>query len=132
MKDAGAKASGKIDRSDLSSTGTAPLDYGNPALWACLPGNDPNECHTNLTATEIRKDGTREEVPHTVADAPKFDCFYIYPTVATQGGGNMMDFSNIAPVLDPSVRTAGGCSTFSPSTMSTSGRRTRIVSGSTS
>ncbi len=49
-----------IDRSHLSNTGTAPLDYADPALWACRKGNEPNECHTNLDATEIMKDGSRK------------------------------------------------------------------------
>lgn len=91
----------KIDRSNLHNAGTAPLDYANRSLWACLPGNDPNECRADLTATEILKDGGRQSAPHVATSTPGFDCFYIYPTVATSGGGNMVDFSNIDVVLDP-------------------------------
>lgn len=92
----------KIDRSGLRNVGnTGLLDYSDPALWACLPGNDPNECHANLDATEILKDGTRKVIPHRRATSPEFDCFYVYPTVALNGGGNMTDFSDIGSVLDP-------------------------------
>lgn len=95
------EAAVKIDRSTLTDVGTGPLDYKNPALWACRPGNDPNECHANLDATEVLPDGSTRIVPHVREPDPKFDCFYIYPTVALQGGGNMTNFSDIRPVLDP-------------------------------
>jgi pimeloyl-ACP methyl ester carboxylesterase len=111
---------GKIDRSNLADTGTAPFDYGNKALWACLPGNDPNECRNgvDLTATEVLADGGTQKVTHAANDAPTFDCFYIYPTVATSGGGNMTNFSNIAPVLDPlraqAARFSRVCEVYAP------------------
>ena len=102
LADTAAPTVAKIDRSHLKDVGiTAPLDYNDPALWACRPGNDPNECHANLDATEILPDGSTKLVPHVRATDPKFDCFYIYPTVALSGGGNMTDFSDIRPVLDP-------------------------------
>ena len=108
----------KIDRSGLHNTGTTPLDYANRALWACLPGNDPNECHADLTATEFLKDGGSQKVPHVATTTPAFDCFYIYPTVATSGGGNMVDFSNIDAVLDPlraqAARFTGVCEVYAP------------------
>jgi hypothetical protein len=66
-------ASTKVDRSGLHNVGTAPLDYGNRSLWACLPGNDPDECHADLTSTEILKDGGQQSVPHVIASAPAFD-----------------------------------------------------------
>lgn len=92
----------KIDRAHLKSTGTTgKLDYGDPALWACLPGNDPNECTVNLDSTEFLKDGTTQLVKHPVAKNPDYDCFYVYPTVALSGNGNMTDFSDISSVLDP-------------------------------
>jgi hypothetical protein len=92
----------KIDRAHLSATGTTDaLDYADPALWVCLPGNDPNECLDDLDSTEFLKDGTTKIVEHTVAKNPPFDCFYVYPTVALSGNGNMTDFSDISSVLDP-------------------------------
>lgn len=108
----------QIDRSHLKDTGSAALDYSDPALWVCRPGNDPNECHRNLDATEILKDGSRTVIPHVPAEAPEFDCFYVYPTVATMGGGNMRDFSDIKSVLDPllsqGARFSRICEVYAP------------------
>lgn len=92
----------KIDRSALTDVGaTAPLDYADPRMWLCRPGNDPDECDANIDATEIAPDGTTKVVPHVKATNPAFDCFYVYPTVKLTSAGPMTDFSNIAITLDP-------------------------------
>src|SRR5687767_13892788 len=67
----------KVDRSRLTDLGTAPLDYADPNFWACLPGNDPNECHADLDATLFAADGTSRVVEHVPAANPAFDCFYV-------------------------------------------------------
>ncbi len=120
-KDAGGEKPGKsgsIDRSHLADTGTKPLDYADPALWVCRPGNDPNECLRDIDATEIRSDGSREVLPHKRAEDPEVDCFYVYPTVALTGSGNMTDFSDISAVLDPllsqAVRFTRICEVYAP------------------
>lgn len=99
--DAGA-GSAKIDRSKLTDVGTDPgLDYGDPRLWLCRPGNDPDECNRDLDATELLADGERKVVPFVKAKAPEVDCFYVYPTVKLSAAGPMTDFSNIDITLDP-------------------------------
>jgi len=98
----GAVTITKIDRSALSNVGTdKPLDYADPRMWLCRPGNDPDQCDANLDATELRPDGTQLLVKHTKADNPAFDCFYVYPTVKLTSAGPMTDFSNIDITLDP-------------------------------
>jgi pimeloyl-ACP methyl ester carboxylesterase len=100
-KDAGVQTS-KIDRSGLSNVGTDPgLDYGDPRLWLCRPGNSPDECEADLDATELLADGGRKVVKHEIAKTPEFDCFYVYPTVKLTSGGPMTDFSKIDITLDP-------------------------------
>src|SRR5579871_6332234 len=65
----------KVDRSGLKNTGTSGvLDYSNRNLWACLPGNDPNECNDPLDATEILKDNTTQLVKHVPKADPPYDC----------------------------------------------------------
>jgi Protein of unknown function (DUF3089) len=97
-----AVATTKIDRSALTDVGsTAPLDYADPRLWLCRPGNDPDECDANIDATELSADGTMKVIPHVKAANPAFDCFYVYPTVKLTSAGPMTDFSNIAITLDP-------------------------------
>ena len=92
----------KIDRSDLTDVGTdGPLDYGDPRMWLCRPGNDPDECDASLDATEFLPDGSRKVVKHVKATNPKFDCFYVYPTVKLTSAGPQTDFKNIDITLDP-------------------------------
>jgi hypothetical protein len=105
-QDAGTHAPGvmvtKIDRSGLTNVGTDPhLDYGDPRMWLCRPGNDPDECDANLDATELLPDGSQKIDKHVKARDPKFDCFYVYPTVKLDSAGPMTDFSKIDITLDP-------------------------------
>jgi hypothetical protein len=54
----------------------------SPAQWLCRPDRPTDPCRSSdLTATEIRPDGSRVIVSHHPADHPKVDCFYVYPTV---------------------------------------------------
>ena len=108
-----------IDRSHLSNVGTtAPLDYSDPNLWLCRPGNEPNECDVNLDATELLPDGSRRVVPHVRATNPAFDCFYVYPTVDLKGDGNMTDFSDVSFIRDPlysqAARFTRVCEVYAP------------------
>lgn len=109
-----------IDRSGLSNVGTEPLDYARRELWMCLPGNDPNACHQNLDATEIKPDGAQVKVPHVRAQNPEFDCFYVYPTVLLSGAAQMTDLTEqgVTPVLDPllsqAARFSRVCEVYAP------------------
>jgi len=104
---AGAAVVAKIDRSALTDVGVdKPLDYADPRMWLCRPGNDPDECDTNIDATELLPDGTTRLVPHVKAADPAFDCFYVYPTVKLTSPGPMTDFSNVSITLDPLVSHA--------------------------
>jgi hypothetical protein len=108
-----------IDRSNLADTGTTgSLDYSNPSLWVCRPGIDKNPCYDNLDATELEPDGGTALLPHTRDPNPKFDCFYVYPTVDLTTNGNMTDFSSIDLVLDPlyaqAARFSEMCEIYAP------------------
>ena len=108
----------KIDRSGLTDVGTDPIDYADGNYWVCRPGNDKNECYENLDATAFLADGTSKVVPHVRAPNPKFDCFYVYPTVDLASGGNTKDFSDISHVLD-ALRSQGArfsriCEVYAP------------------
>jgi hypothetical protein len=60
-------------------------------LWLCRPGQAPDPCAADLTATAVTAAGTLTAAgwPHTAA-ASQFDCFYVYPTVslATTSSGS--------------------------------------------
>jgi hypothetical protein len=113
----------KIDRSNLADASLDhPLDYGDPNLWVCKPGIDPNPCYGDkgeLDSTEILPDGTTAVVKHVRAQDPKFDCFYVYPTVYLTGnGGNQTDLSNVDNVLDAlmaqGARMSRICEVYAP------------------
>jgi pimeloyl-ACP methyl ester carboxylesterase len=112
-------ATTKIDRSALGDVGTdKPLDYADPRLWLCRPGNDPDECDANIDATELLPNGTMTLIKHEKAANPEFDCFYVYPTVKLTSAGPMTDFSNIDITLDPLLSHAARfnqmCRVFAP------------------
>jgi hypothetical protein len=77
--------------------------YADLAVWMChpdLPDAD-NVCLRDLDATAIAADGTTEVQPHTVAEDPAIDCFYIYPTISLDPGSN----SDLVPAEDQEIRT---------------------------
>jgi hypothetical protein len=60
----------------------------DPAIptGCAAPDMYSDECRgADLTATELLPDGTSRIVKHVVATEPKYDCFYVYPTVALNG-----------------------------------------------
>ncbi len=61
--------------------------YANLAHWVCHPDRaDP--CDTDIDATLVSAAGELTVEPWTPAAQPTFDCFYVYPTISTDPGGN--------------------------------------------
>lgn len=56
-------------------------DYRNTANWLCRPGRE-DACTADLSTTVIAADGKRVVEPFKRATDPKFDCFYVYPTIS--------------------------------------------------
>lgn len=56
-------------------------DYGRAENWLCRPGV-ADACDATQDATVIRADGTRSVEKFAATVDPKFDCFYVYPTVS--------------------------------------------------
>jgi hypothetical protein len=76
--------------------------YADPAHWLCRPDKD-DVCDHGLDATVVRADGsTRLERFHAATD-PRIDCFYIYPTISTDPGGN----SDLIPGADQELFVVG-------------------------
>jgi hypothetical protein len=110
-----------IDRSHLGDAGlSGTLDYSDPNFWVCRPDIDQNPCHGNLDATEILPDGGQQVVKHVRATDPKFDCFYVYPTVDLTMNGNMTDFTEaglklvLDPLLAQGARFSEQCEIYAP------------------
>ncbi len=64
--------------------------YGGKDNWLCHPSlaAADNVCASNLDATRVFPDGTTALEPFTAAADPQVDCFYVYPTVSADAGGN--------------------------------------------
>lgn len=56
-------------------------DYRNPANWLCRPGRE-DACNADLSTTVVAADGRRRVEALKRAADPKFDCFYVYPTIS--------------------------------------------------
>ena len=91
-------------------------DYRQPANWLCRPGHN-EACEQNLDTTVIAADGSRTIERFAAAKAPKFDCFYVYPTISNDPGGN----SDLVPgpeerrvVQFQAARFGAKCRLFSP------------------
>ena len=65
----------------VSASPSPTPDYRQDASWLCRPGRS-DACAANQDATVIAADGTRGIEKFTPDKHPKFDCFYVYPTVS--------------------------------------------------
>ena len=97
---------------------SSPL-YRNDRMWLCRPDLPNSPCHRDLTATELRADGSRVIVPHLAAPHPDVDCFYVYPTVDLGLlPGNHTDFAHLGPIIDVTVAQAAlfdeACAVYVP------------------
>jgi hypothetical protein len=69
-----------------TSAAAAP-DYSRDSSWLCLPGR-ADACSNPLPTTALGPNGYGPTSQSEVASNPPIDCFYVYPTVSTDGGLN--------------------------------------------
>lgn len=62
-------------------------DYSKSAAWLCRPGGQ-DACAVDLTTTVITEDGRLTQEKFVANANPPIDCFYVYPTVSLDPGGN--------------------------------------------
>ena len=62
-------------------------DYNNGDDWLCRPARQ-DACATDLSTTVISADGKLTHEDWTANSDAEIDCFYVYPTVSTDPGGN--------------------------------------------
>lgn len=94
----------------------APNDYGKPESWLCLPGRQ-DACAVDQTTTVVQADGKTSIEPFKAAANPDFDCFYVYPTVSTDPGGNsdmVIDPAERRVAEQQLARFASQCRLFAP------------------
>jgi hypothetical protein len=62
-------------------------DYSKPDTWLCRPGRQ-DACAVDLATTVIAADGKMTHDDWAADPKAGIDCFYIYPTVSNDPGGN--------------------------------------------
>lgn len=88
--------------------------------WLCRPDRPSDPCRdADLSATELRADGSRAIVAHTPNPAPRVDCFYVYPTVDLElVPGNHEDLGDDrkprATTLAQAARFSEACAVWAP------------------
>jgi hypothetical protein len=66
----------------------APNAAGAKTVWLCKPGKAQNPCRGSLATTVVSSAGASHVERPRNARAPKFDCFYVYPTVSEDSSRN--------------------------------------------
>ena len=95
----------------------APNDYALEQNWLCRPDRR-DACSTpSLDVTEVAPDGTRIVRAVKRATASEADCFYVYPTLSYDAGGNSDMIANDEEhrVVEAQFARFGTvCRTFAP------------------
>jgi Protein of unknown function (DUF3089) len=91
-------------------------DYSNPAIWLCRPDRE-DACTVSQDATIVAVDGTLTREKFQPAKNPPIDCFYVYPTVSNEPGGNSdlnITGAEKSVVSAQFARFASRCRLFAP------------------
>lgn len=91
-------------------------DYSNGEDWLCRPGRQ-DSCATDLTTTVISADGKETREDWAANPDAQIDCFYVYPTVSTEPGGNStmtLGMEEKAVVRVQFARFASKCRVYAP------------------
>src|SRR5690349_16360888 len=91
--------------------------YADPANWLCRPDKD-DVCDHDLDATAVRANGSVRRERWQATRTPKIDCFYVYPTISTDKGGNSDlvpgDDQELFVVRQQAARLGSVCRVFAP------------------
>jgi hypothetical protein len=71
----------------LAQSPPAKNDYSNAATWLCRPGAQ-DACAVDLSTTVVTAEGALRREEFKANPNPAIDCFYVYPTVSLDPGGN--------------------------------------------
>jgi hypothetical protein len=76
-----------LDAAAEQAVAPAAADYGDQANWLCRPGRQ-DACSAPQDATVVAVNGKLTHETFHPAKNPPVDCFYVYPTVSNEPGGN--------------------------------------------
>ena len=95
----------------------APSDASAATKWLCKPGAKPNPCKGSLETTVFKSDGSSSVKTDENAKKPKYDCFYVYPTVSEQPTPNAnkdIDPQQTAIAQYQASRYSEDCNVYAP------------------
>jgi Protein of unknown function (DUF3089) len=109
---------GLIATAAVSAALVAPAGASAKPVWLCKPGIADNPCQPGMQTTELTPDGQPSGVvtPKT-AKKPKYDCFYVYPTVSDDKSTNSdlsIDPEERSIALYQAARYSKQCRVFAP------------------
>ncbi|PXA82479.1 lysophospholipase [Caulobacter sp. D4A] len=91
-------------------------DYTQDAAWLCRPGRQ-DACAQDQTTTVVAADGSTKVEPFKADPKAPIDCFYVYPTVSTDPGGNSdmtIDPAETTVAEQQAARFGQACRVFAP------------------
>jgi len=101
-----------------ASPPVAKNDYADPHAWLCKPGRADDVCgRSNQGVTIVRADGSTTAQPFKADPDAPIDCFYVYPTVSRDPGGNStmtIEKEEISVVDQQFARFAAKCRPYAP------------------
>jgi hypothetical protein len=86
-------------------------------VWLCRPGLAADPCTSSLTATRVDASGARKVVQGRGASSPRFDCFYVYPTVSREPSTNAdlrVQKTEIDAAVAQASRFSQACRVYAP------------------
>ena len=93
-------------------------NYASSASWLCRPDQPTDVCgRSNQDAAILRADGSTTVERFRPDPKPPIDCFYVYPTVSRDPGGNAamkVEQEEIAVVNQQFARFGAVCRRFAP------------------
>ena len=91
-------------------------DYAQEASWLCRPGR-ADACSSDQSATVVQADGATSLEAFAADPKAAVDCFYVYPTVSTDPGGNsdmVIDPAERIVAEQQAARFGSVCRVFAP------------------
>jgi Protein of unknown function (DUF3089) len=89
----------------------------DPTVWLCKPGAAVDPCLTDMTTTVVDGNGSRHVQRTQPAAKPRFDCFYVYPTVSLQKAANAnlkIQPPETATAVEQASRFSQACRVWAP------------------
>jgi pimeloyl-ACP methyl ester carboxylesterase len=113
----GLSASACAQPAPAPAAAPTPNDYAKDENWLCRPGRQ-DACAQDQTATVIQADGKTSVEPFKADPNAPIDCFYVYPTVSSDPGGNsdmVPDLPEKAVADQQFARFGQVCKLYAPS-----------------